>query len=111
LAPSAGSRAATPNAPRPRWIAARRQLWLAETLVKQFQKTPRVVGLVLAAFEEEGWPEWIDDPLRPIPGRREKRRLRNAVHNLNRRLDVPLLHFHTRGGKRIGWRLVATRNG
>ena len=52
-------------AARPRWIAEARELWLGDRLVKRFRRSATAQEIVLAAFEEEGWPRHIDDPLLP----------------------------------------------
>ena len=51
--------------PIPRWDPVTRELWFDGVLVKRFrQKSPNQT-LVLAVFQEDGWPPTIDDP---IPG-------------------------------------------
>src|SRR5262249_6229217 len=47
---------------RPRWDAGARELTWQGGLVKRFQNPARCQELILAAFEEEGWPVRIDDP-------------------------------------------------
>jgi hypothetical protein len=50
---------------KPTWDWDRQELRLGNTVVKRF-KVPAVnQQLVLSAFEEEGWPVRIDDPLPP----------------------------------------------
>ena len=62
---------------------------------------------ILAAFEEEGWKERIDDPLPPLAGRREANRLRNEVQALNQRLEKPVIRFIMDGtGLGICWEPV-----
>jgi hypothetical protein len=96
--------------PVPCWDAERRELWLGTTLIKRYRRRAQAVQLILAAFEEEGWPARIDDPLPPLSGIPEPRRLRVAVENLNRRLRNHAIHFEMDGtGEGILWRLRSER--
>ena len=62
---------------------------------------------VLAAFEEEGWPAAIDDPLIPQPAQDSKRRLRATLQSLNRNQQNRLIQFRGDGsGERILWELT-----
>ena len=48
-------------------------------------------GLILAAFQEEGWPAFIDDPLPPKPGSNPKVRLHSAIASMNQSCsDTPI---------------------
>ncbi len=62
--------------------------------------------LILAALQEEGWPERLDDPL---PGKRgvdPRRRLRSAVRGLTLGQVNPLLWFEVeRGARGLRWRV------
>jgi hypothetical protein len=91
------------GAEEPSWDGKRRAMWLGDTLVKRFRQPSPVQELILAAFEEEGWPPRIDDPLPPVRGLNPGKRLNNAIRNLNRgQKDI---HFEGGGdGKSIGWR-------
>jgi hypothetical protein len=65
--------------------------------------------MILDAFEEEGWPDHIDEPLPPLDGGRESDRLRKEVYALNRRLTNPLLRFSMDGtGQGIRWAATAS---
>jgi hypothetical protein len=98
---SKSARAAS-SAPQPRWCP--RTLWFEDCVVKKFGRPVRDVELLLAAFEEQGWPLFIDDPLPPIRGRNRKTRLQGAIRNFNRRLDSPLIRLRGNGfGTGIGW--------
>jgi len=73
-------------------------------VVKQLSYPSPDAELLLAAFEEQGWPQYIDDPLPPAKGRHRKRRLRNLIYNFNRRLDFPLIRLCGNGfGTGVGW--------
>ena len=70
---------------------------------------------ILAAFEEEGWPSRIDDPLPPQPEQDSKRRLSDTIKCLNRKQASPLIHFRGDGtGEGVVWdtiRLDSNSNG
>ena len=62
--------------------------------------------LILSAFQEQDWAEYIDDPLLPRPGQRPKPRLHAAIRCLNRNQLRPLIRFRGDGsGTRIRWEL------
>jgi hypothetical protein len=48
---------------------------------------------VLLVFQESGWENPIDDPLPPTAGIDPKDRLHDTIKCLNRRQQIPLLHF------------------
>ena len=63
---------------------------------------------ILAAFQEEGWPNCIDDPLPPKGDLSPQRRLHDTIKALNRkhRQKPPLIHFLGNGtGKNVVWEL------
>ena len=58
-----------------------------------------------SAFEEEGWPEAIDDPLPGVSGIDPYERLHDAVGRLNRAQKEASIRFERDGtGKRVLWR-------
>ena len=88
----------------PRWDAQRRTLFLGEVVVKAFRQPAPVQETILAAFEEEGWPEHIDDPLPPLPGLSPKDRLNHAIRNLNRAMNDQIIRFRGDGrGTGLFW--------
>jgi hypothetical protein len=91
---------------KPCWHRARRELWLDRVVVKRFRVPARNQEVILSAFEEDGWPAQIDDPL-PIKGDLDPHvRLHDAVNRLNRAQTNPLLRFHGNGsGTGISWKL------
>jgi hypothetical protein len=92
---------------RPTWDAGKRELWLDDLLIKAFKQPAPTQELILVAFEEEGWPPWIDDPLIPERGKDAKHRLHAAIRNLNRARIPKLIHFAGGGnGQSIAWELV-----
>jgi hypothetical protein len=95
---------------RPSWDAMHRELRVGPVVVKRFKQAAPNQQTILDAFEEEGWPPFIDDPLPPQPDQDVKRRLHYTIDNLNRAYEQPLLHFYAGGnGQRIGWRVCQRR--
>jgi hypothetical protein len=91
---------------RPRWNSTRRELSLDCTVVKRFRVPAPNQELILSAFEEEGWPEHIDDPLPHRGGVDPHTRLHDAVNRLNRHQTNRLLRFHGNGnGNGVSWEL------
>ena len=69
----------------------------------RFGRSAPTLERIIEKFEELGWPERIDDPL-PPKGKNNKKRLRDAVRNLNEKQKVRLMEFHADGtGKGIRW--------
>jgi hypothetical protein len=92
----------------PLWDAKRRELRLARRILKRFRVPAPNQEAVLAAFQEEGWPNCIDDPLPPKGDVSPKRRLHDTIKALNRkhRQRPPLVHFLGNGtGENIVWEL------
>lgn len=69
----------------PSWDSFRRELRVAETVVKQFNNPAPNQETILMAFQEEHWPVHIDDPLPPSPESDPKLRLRDTIASLNRK--------------------------
>lgn len=92
---------------RPRWDSELNELRMDQVLIKRFRWQAINQSMVLCAFEEEGWPEHIDDPLPPQPGLDPKRRLHDTIKCLNRGHKIPLIRFRGDGtGQGIVWELV-----
>ncbi len=92
---------------KPIWESRRRELRVGDYLVKQFRVRAKNQELVLAAFQEESWPDFIDDPLPGKAGIVPKQRLQNVVHRLNCGQSLPLLRFCSNGnGNGLGWKLL-----
>ena len=92
----------------PHWDETHHTLYFGGKVVKRFRRPASSQQLILAAFQEDGWPYRIDDPLVPESGatkRHAKRRLRSAVQNMNRAQHGPvLIHFHLDGtGQGVRW--------
>ena len=95
---------AVADAPLPIWNAERRVLTFGSSVVKQFKRRAVNQELVLAAFQEEGWPTRILDPLSPHPSHDVKRRLSDTIKFLNRSRRNELISFHGDGsGEGVIW--------
>ena len=90
----------------PSWDNQRRILRVGERIVKQYRVPSLCQQAILDAFEEEGWPPAIDDPLPPQFDQDPKRRLRDTVKSLNTSQTNALLRFRSDGsGCRVLWEL------
>ena len=93
----------------PNWDKDRRQLRLGGHTVKHYKVPAANQEIILAVFEEEGWPHRIDDPL-PLTGSIEpKRRLHDTINSLNRNQRESLLRFSGDGnGEGVCWETANT---
>ena len=84
----------------------RRELSLdVARFVERFRVPARNQEVILSAFEEDGWPEQIDDPMPVRGGFDPKTRLHHAINRLNRAQENALLCFHGNGrGTGIFWK-------
>lgn len=92
----------------PHWDGRKYDLWAGPNLVKRFRRRAPNQMRVLDAFERNGWPEMIDDPL---PEDRydvdPKQRLHNTIKDLNRSLRETVIHFCGDGtGTGVIWERV-----
>jgi len=93
----------------PVWDAVRRELRFGFHVVKQFKVPAPSQELILDAFEEEGWPVHLDDPLPPRYDLDAKRRLHAVIDRLNRNQKHKLIRFHGDGtGTGISWEELGT---
>ena len=77
---------------------------LGAALVKQFRVPAVNQELILSAFEEEGWPPRVDDPLPRTGETDSKVRLRDAIKGLNRNQVQARVRFRGDGtGQSILW--------
>ena len=91
----------------PRWDRQARILYLGQQIVKRYKRFSPNQELVLATFEEEGWPNRIYDPLPPKDGVVVKKRLRNTIEWLNLNQMNRLLRFRGDGtSEGICWERV-----
>lgn len=100
----AGANSHTKSCCLPDWDAEARRLHMDGELVKRFKWRAPNQETVLTAFQEEGWPERIDDPLPPQPEQDSKRRLADTIKCLNRKQANEIIHFRGDGtGEGVVW--------
>lgn len=88
----------------PVWNAQTRTLSWDRAVVKRFRTPAANQEAILNAFQEEDWPDRIDDPLPPRPEQDGKRRLSDTVKCLNCHQVNPLIRFHGDGtGEGVIW--------
>jgi hypothetical protein len=91
----------------PRWDCESRALWFGNAVIKEFKVPAGNQEAVLNAFEEDGWPPFIDDPLPPRTGIDSKRRLHDTIIRLNRSHRHDFVRFHGNGnGLAAHWERV-----
>ncbi len=91
----------------PDWDATRRELRYRGQVVKRYRVPAKNQSLVLTAFQEEGWPGFIDDPMRPSSDIDSKHRLQVTIKSLNRNQLTPLIKFHGNGsGLQVYWEAI-----
>ncbi|NND95812.1 MAG: hypothetical protein HKN47_00615 [Pirellulaceae bacterium] len=91
----------------PQWDAETRELSFSGRVIKQFKWRAANQEIVLNAFQEEGWPSVVDDPLPPNDEQDPKRRLQDTIKSLNRNQCNALLRFHGNGtGQAVRWKFV-----
>ena len=98
-----------PNAQqRPHYDRELRVLSLGGKVVKRFREPAANQELVLAAFEELGWPERIDDPIPPHDGVDPRECLHSTIERLNRNQFCNGIKFSGDGtGKGVSWEATA----
>ena len=91
----------------PHWDPKLHELRFNGQLVKRFKLPSPNQEVILTAFEEEGWPTRIDDPLPPRPEQNPKRRLHDTIKSLNRNQKNRLIRIMGDGtGLGIRWELT-----
>jgi hypothetical protein len=99
--------ASSMTATTPFWDADGRSLRVGGWIVKRYRRPSPSQETILEAFQEEGWPHRIDDPLPPLPELDSKSRLHDTIKRLNRHHKHPLLCFRGDGtGEGIQWEYV-----
>ncbi len=92
----------------PRWHGSDGTLYWGSRIVKRFTRPSPNQEIILATFEEEAWPERIDDPLPQAIGIDPKRRLHDSIKWLNRNQANRLLRFSGDGsGEGVRWLALA----
>ncbi len=91
---------------KPSWDFERHELRCGGQVVKKFKWRAANQEMILATFEQEGWPAHIDDPLPQEPDIDPKRRLADAIKSLNRHQKISLVRFCGDGtGQGVLWEL------
>ena len=72
----------------PHWDHTDGTLYVGEQVIKRFRHRSPNQEIILTAFQEEGWPWRIDDPLPPSPDVVPKRRLHDTIKWLNRHQEI-----------------------
>ena len=99
------------SVPKPHWDAEARELRFNGIVIKRYKWQAMNQEIVLHAFEEEGWPQRIDDPLPPQPEQDPKRRLCDTIKCLNRKQANQLIRFHGDGtGEGVSWESLSDQS-
>ncbi len=89
---------------KPFWDEKRRTLWLNGRLVKRYRQPAGNQEAILTAFQKQGWPAVIDDPLPEDWNFVPQVRLHEAIKALNRRQKAARIRFGGDGtGRPILW--------
>jgi hypothetical protein len=88
----------------PAWHREFQELRVGQWVVKRFKRPATDQVAILDAFEEEGWPRHLDDPLPPRQGQNPKGRLHDTIKRLNRGQRPRMIRFMGNGlGTGILW--------
>ena len=88
------------------WDAQLRELRVGDVVLKRFRQPAVSQETILAAFEEEGWPLHIDNPLPGHDDGDAVDRLHGAVRRLNNQRKG-LIRFECDGrGEGVFWKLI-----
>jgi len=88
----------------PHWDAETRTLSVGRRMVKRYRVPSKNQETVLAAFQEEGWPRRINDPLPYRAGLKAKYRLHFTIGRLNRcGLESFIRFFGDGTGEGVCW--------
>ncbi len=88
----------------PNWDVDSRILRLNQVVIKRFRWPAANQEAILCAFQEEGWPRRVFDPLPPRADQASKRRLADTIKCLNRKQAMHLIHFRGDGtGEGVLW--------
>jgi hypothetical protein len=94
--------------PMPNYDGQLRELSVAGTMLHRFAPQARNMIAVLTAFQAQGWPRWIADPLGNGPESDFEKHLHDTVSALNHAQKPRLIHFSSTGADRtIRWDFVS----
>lgn len=87
---------------KPQWDIQSCELKYLGEVVRKYSRTAKNVFLVLNVFEEELWPNRVDDPMPHGP---DSLRLHATIHSINKKLRK--IHFNADGaGEGICWSVL-----
>jgi hypothetical protein len=90
--------------PKPRWDSHRRELWCGGMMILALRRHARNQALIVAGFQELGWPKRLDDPLTPLSGIDPYERLRQTIKRLNQGQNPLTLRFRVEAdGQSVCW--------
>ena len=88
----------------PEWNSGIGVLSLGGLLVKKYRQPAKNQRMILDAFQEEGWPQRVNDPLHGVHAADPKQRLNETVRALNENRKSDALHFEADGtGEGVIW--------
>jgi hypothetical protein len=91
----------------PTWDAETRTLFFGHLVVKRFKQPAGNQGIILVAFQSQGWPRCISDPLPIHNCHNPKERLHDAIKNLNHAQENSIIHFTADGTSRgVCWKIT-----
>jgi hypothetical protein len=97
-------------AQKPTWDCELKELRIGQRVIKEFRWAAINQETILMAFEEEGWPARIDDPLPQKLNQDPKIRLHDTIKCLNRNHKERLVRFNGDGkGEGIRWILLDSK--
>jgi hypothetical protein len=103
--PASARRVAAPicRSEVPFWDRERRELRLGTVLVKRFRQPARNQETILAAFQEDGWPAHLDNPLAGDDATLARDRLHDTVRKLNQQTNRLLQFLSDGNGEGVLW--------
>jgi hypothetical protein len=90
----------------PVWDSERRELRLGSVLIKRFRQPAKNQETVLTAFQEDGWPAHLDNPLAGNEDIDARDRLHDTVRKLNHQTNRLLLFSSDGNGEGVVWTLA-----
>lgn len=93
---------------QPQWDPETRELRLGGRVIKRYKWQAPNQEIILSAFQEDGWPPVIDDPLPQKSDQDPTQRMQDTIKGLNRNHEYSVIRFHGNGaGDGIRWELLA----
>jgi hypothetical protein len=89
----------------PVWDSARRELRLGELVLKRFRQPAKNQEIILAVFQEEGWPPRIDNPISGALDENAAERLHNTIKRLNQQMERAIRFCADGTAEGVMWRM------